>query len=76
MKVLSKTTKTITVVVSVATHFGKRRFHDCSDKLYGLRHSFGLNEALYKRKAHRSGGAYDSIYSGISFRWFAKKQLW
>ena len=64
MKVLSEPRKTITVVVAVPTHVGEGRFHDCSDRLYSLRHSLGLNEALYKRKAHRRGGASDSIYSG------------
>jgi hypothetical protein len=63
-----QTMKTIIVVVAVPTHVGKGRFHDCSDKLYSLRHSLGLNEAPYKRKAHRRGGALDSIYSRISFR--------
>ena len=62
-------------MVAVPTHAGQRRFHDCSDKLDSLRNSLGLNEALYKRKAHRRKGASDSTYSGISLMSFAKKQL-
>jgi hypothetical protein len=42
MKLLSKTTKTIIVVVAVPTHGGEESFHDCSDKLYNLSHSLGL----------------------------------
>jgi len=56
------------VVVAVWMYVGKGRFHDCSDKLYSLRHSLGLNEALYERKAHLRGGASASIYFVISFR--------